>query len=285
MHQSKVWFAVQCVSILRAFLMRWQLRGLVSALCLLSFCLLTSPLLAAAPDFPELTGRVVDAANILSPSDEAELTQELAAVEGRSTDQIVVVTVPSLQGYSIDDYGIRLGRHWGIGQAGKDNGVLLIVAPVERRVRIEVGYGLEGVMPDALAGLIIQRRILPLFKRGDLVGGIKAGVRDIRDVLLGDAELVKARSQKPQNSVEPWLPFIFLAFWIVPFVYFISSLNRDRRVSGRVPGGVIILPTDFGSAQNQWHGPGGFSRTSGGFGGGFSGGGGSFGGGGASGGW
>ncbi|GJM03483.1 MAG: hypothetical protein DHS20C08_19840 [Rhodomicrobium sp.] len=239
----------------------------------------------AQAGFPALTGRVVDAANILSPQDEAELTEILQKLEGRSTDQIVVVTVPSLNGISIDDYGNRLGRHWGIGQAGKDNGVLLIVAPQQRRVRIEVGYGLEGVLPDALAGLIVQRRILPFFKRGDLVGGIKAGVNDIRDTLLGDAEEVKLRSRRTENSIEPWLPFIFLAFWIVPFVYFISSLNRDRRVSGRVPGGVVILPTDFGAAHDQWRGPGGFSRNSGGFGGGFSGGGGSFGGGGASGGW
>jgi uncharacterized protein len=239
----------------------------------------------AQAGFPALTGRVVDAANILSPQDEGELTEILQKLEGRSTDQIVVVTVPSLNGMSIDDYGNRLGRHWGIGQAGKDNGVLLIVAPQQRRVRIEVGYGLEGILPDALAGLIVQRRILPFFKRGDLVGGIKAGVNDIRDTLLGDAEEVKLRSRQTENSIEPWLPFIFLAFWIVPFVYFISSLNRDRRVSGRVPGGVVILPTDFGAAHDQWRGPGGFSRNSGGFGGGFSGGGGSFGGGGASGGW
>lgn len=253
---------------------------------LLLILLLPGGELRAEPVFPALTGRVVDAANVLSAADEAEIAASLQAVEGRSTDQIVVVTVPSLQGYAIDDYGTRLGRHWGIGQKGKDNGVLLIVAPNERRVRIEVGYGLEGVLPDGLAGLIIQRRILPLFKKGDLVGGIKAGVADIKDALLGDAEAVKARSKKPEKEdIEAWLPLIFLAFWLVPFVYFISSLNRDRRVSGRVPGGVVIIPTSFGTAHDHWQGPGGFSRNSGGFGGGFSGGGGSFGGGGASGSW
>lgn len=242
--------------------------------------------LAAGPDFPALSGRVVDGAGILSAADEAEITETLAKVEGRSTDQIVVVTVPSLQGYAIDDYGYQLGRHWGIGQAGKDNGVLLIVAPNERKVRIEVGYGLEGVLPDALAGLIIERRILPAFKRGDLPAGIKAGIADIRDSLLGDGAEVAARSKKPKNDIEPWLPFIFLAFWIVPFIYFVSSLNRDRRVSGRVPGGVVIVPGSFGGAHDHWAGDGGFhGRSRGGFGGGFSGGGGSFGGGGASGSW
>ena len=235
--------------------------------------------------FPSLTGRVVDGANILTASQRAEIETLLKSVEGRSTDQVVVVTVPSLQGTSVEDFGVQLARHWGIGQAGKDNGVLLIVAPVERKVRIEVGYGLEGVLPDALAGLIIQRRILPAFKRGDLAGGIKAGVLDIKDSLLGDAALVADRAKKPDNQIDGYLPFIFLAFWLVPFVYFVSSLNRDRRVSGRVPGGVVIVPGSYGRVEDHWHGPGGFSRPSGGFGGGFSGGGGGFGGGGASGSW
>ncbi len=235
--------------------------------------------------FPSLSGRVVDGANILTASQRAEIETLLKNVEGRSTDQVVVVTVPSLQGTSVEDFGVQLARHWGIGQAGKDNGVLLIVAPVERKVRIEVGYGLEGVLPDALAGLIIQRRILPAFKRGDLAGGIKAGVLDIKDSLLGDAALVADRAKKPDNQIDGYLPFIFLAFWLVPFVYFISSLNRDRRVSGRVPGGVVIVPGSYGRVEDHWQGPGGFSRPSGGFGGGFSGGGGGFGGGGASGSW
>ncbi len=241
--------------------------------------------LAKDLELPALTGRVVDGANILSPTDEEELITSLKNLEGRSSDQIVVVTVPSLQGYAIEDFGIRLARHWEIGQAGKDNGVLLIVAPIERKVRIEVGRGLEGVLPDALAGLIIQRRILPAFKRGDLTEGIKLGIEDIQASLLGDGAEVAARSKKPDRQIFSYLPFIFFGFWLVPFVYFVSSLNRDRRVSGRVPGGVVIVPGSFGRAQDHWHGPGGFSRSPGGFGGGFSGGGGSFGGGGASGGW
>lgn len=244
-----------------------------------------APAFAMELKFPTLTGQVVDGANVLSSQEEAELTKILSQVKGKSTDQIVVVTVPSLQGLAIEEFGIKLARHWGIGQEGKDNGVLLIVAPTQRKVRIEVGRGLEGVLPDALAGLIIQRRILPAFKRGDIASGIKAGVEDIRASLLGDGAEVALRAKKPENEISHLLPFIFFAFWIVPFVYFLSSLNRDRRVSGRVPGGVIIIPGSFGRAEDHWHGSGGFTRSSGGFGGGFSGGGGGFGGGGASGGW
>lgn len=265
---------------------RLHLTAVVLAAVSLFLLVLPQPGSAAGPDLPALSGRVVDAAGILSAAEETALIETLKEVEGQSTDQIVVATVPSLQGYPIEDYSIRLARAWQIGQAGKDNGVILLVAPKERRVRIEVGRGLEGLLPDALAGLIIERRILPFFKKGDFAGGIRAGVEDIRASLLGNKEEVAARARKPAQKIDSYLPFIFLAFWLVPFVYFISSLNRDRRVSGRVPGGVVIVPGGFGRVDDQWMGPGGFSRRSGGgFGGGFSGGGGGFGGGGASGSW
>ncbi len=237
---------------------------------------------AASPNFPSLTGRVVDQAQIISAEDEARLTKQLADVEGQSTDQIVVVTLNSLEGYPIEDYGYQLGRHWGIGQAGKDNGVLLIIAPNERQVRIEVGRGLEGNLPDGLAGLIIQRRILPHFKKGNLVAGIFAGVDDIKASLLGQQQEVALRASKPVAKIDPLLPWIFFAFWLVPFIYLISSLARDRKVGGRMPGGVVIVPVDYGTSSDGWTGTGGFSRPRSG---GFSGGGGSFGGGGASGSW
>lgn len=258
-------------------------RGMaISALYVFVCLMISEASFAAGPDFPALTGRVVDQANIISAEDEVKLTEQLAQLEGKSTDQLVVVTLSSLQGYPIEDFGYQLGRFWGIGQAGKDNGILLIVAPKERKIRIEVGYGLEAVMPDALAGLIIQRRILPFFKKGDMTAGIFAGVADIKDSLLGNGEEVALRSRQPKDQIDPYLPLIFLAFWLVPFAYFISSLSRDRQVSGRIPGGVVIVPGSMGSSQSGWHGNGGFRRSSGG---GFSGGGGSFGGGGASGSW
>src|SRR5687767_12165911 len=112
-------------------------------------------LLVAAPafaqTFPELTGRVVDQADLLNPQQEAELTQRLEALEKASSRQLVVATVTRLEDYPIEDYGYRLGRHWGIGQSEANNGIILLVAPNERKVRIEVGYGLEPIMTDALS--------------------------------------------------------------------------------------------------------------------------------------
>src|SRR5262245_16001825 len=129
----------------------------------------------AALTFPQLTGRVVDDAGILDAATKANLDRKLAEFESKTTGQLVVVTLKSLQGTSIEDYGYQLGRHWGIGQKGKDNGALLIVAPEEREVRIEVGYGLEGELTDAQSRTIIESRILPRFREGDFAAGIRGG--------------------------------------------------------------------------------------------------------------
>ena len=129
----------------------------------------------AAAQLPALTGRVVDQADVIPPAREQALTARLEAVEREAGPQFVIVTVPSLAGRSIVDYGVRLGRQWGIGDARRDDGVLLIVAPAERQVRIEVGYGLEASLRDERCAEIIDRHILPRFRRGDLVGGIEAG--------------------------------------------------------------------------------------------------------------
>jgi len=144
--------------------------------------------LASATDeagdrLPRLTGRVVDNANLIAPSAAAQLTRRLSALETRTTDQFVVVTLPSLGGETIEQYGLRLGRGWGIGQRGKNNGVLLIVAPTERKVRIEVGYGLENRLTDPIAAGIIQARILPEFRAGRMEEGIVEGVDGILAVL------------------------------------------------------------------------------------------------------
>ncbi|MDZ4370640.1 MAG: TPM domain-containing protein, partial [Phenylobacterium sp.] len=125
----------------------------------------------AAPTFPPLTGRVVDNANLLAPATEARLTAELAALETQTGHQVVVATVPDLQGYEIEEYGYQLLRAWGVGRAKEDDGVILLVAPTERKVRIEVGYGLEPVLTDALSSVIIRREILPAFKDGDFEKG------------------------------------------------------------------------------------------------------------------
>src|SRR6478736_9181186 len=149
----------------------------------------------AEPNFPALTGRVVDDAKLLSAADEQALTADLEALEKKSSDQVVVVTIPSLQGYAIEDYGYQLGRHWGIGTKQLNNGVLLIVAPNERKVRIEVGRGLEPTLTDALSKIIIETSILPRFRSGDFAGGIKYGAQDIEKVLTGDAAEVEERAK------------------------------------------------------------------------------------------
>src|SRR5262245_46164125 len=121
----------------------------------------------AEPSFPALTGRVVDEAGVLDAAARSRIEGKLEQLESKTSTQLVVVTLKSLQGYDIADYGYQLGRHWGIGQEKLNNGALLIVAPTERKVRIEVGYGLEGTLTDAISRLIIENAILPRFRTGD----------------------------------------------------------------------------------------------------------------------
>ena len=140
---------------------------------------------------PALTGRVVDQAGILSSAVKAELETALAAHENNTTNQVVVVTLESLNGANIEEYSLELGRRWGIGQKGKDNGVLLVVAPNDKQIRIEVGYGLEGILTDALSGNIINYYIIPEFKKGDIQNGIKIGTQKIIALLEGDESAKK----------------------------------------------------------------------------------------------
>jgi uncharacterized protein len=255
--------------------MQWRIGNIVIGLALL---LGFSPALAE-PTFPALTGRVVDNANLLDPADEQALTTDLKALEDKSSDQVVVLTIPSLQGYAIEDYGYQLGRHWGIGTKQLNNGVLLIVAPNERKVRIEVGRGLEPILTDALSKIIIDNAILPRFRAGDFAGGIKDGVRDITLALTGDAAEVEQRA-KARRADDPTIDWMMVIFWSFILLWFIWVMWRSAQTPaarGRY-GGPIIIP---GPGWGGGFGGGGFS----GGGGGFSGGGGSFGGGGASGGW
>jgi uncharacterized protein len=242
--------------------------------------LLTAP--AFALTFPTLSGRVVDDANIIDSNTRAALTQKLADFESKSSDQLVVVTLPSLQGTSIEDFGVQLGRHWQIGQRGTNNGVLLIVAPNERKVRIEVGYGLEGTLTDAISRLIIENSIAPRFRANDYSGGITRGVDDIIQVLSGDAEEWKQRAAQRPDPKPNWsgITGILLLFLIFVLISFIIGGASSQQVRGRRRRGVWIggWPAGSGSSWSSGSG-GGFS------GGGFSGGGGSFGGGGASGSW
>ncbi|UAL10393.1 TPM domain-containing protein [Caulobacter segnis] len=238
----------------------------------------------AAPKFPPLTGRVVDDAQILSPDVERDLTTKLENLETTTGRQLVVATVPSLQDYPIEDYGYQLGRTWGIGEKDKDTGAILLVAPNERKVRIEVGYGLEPVLTDALSSVIIQSAILPKFRDGDMEGGIVAGTNALVEQLSLPADQAKARieqASQPEQHKAKGSPIVgFLIFLFVIFVF--SSLFRGRRRGGLSSALPWII---LGALNNSGRGGGGWSGGGGGGGGGFSGGGGSFGGGGSSGSW
>jgi uncharacterized protein len=248
-------------------------RTIVAALLL---ALITA--VAYALTFPPLTGRVVDQANILDAATRQSITDKLAAVEAKSGDQIVVVTLSSLQGTSIEDYGYQLGRQWGIGEKSRNNGALLIVAPNERKVRIEVGYGLEGALTDAVTRLIIQNAILPRFRANDFPGGITRGVDDIVQVVSGDAEDYKRRAaQRPDTAPQGWSTASFVLILLVLVVMFLMMRGgggRGRFGRSRGWAAPIFIPSG-----------GSWSSGSSGSGGGFSGGGGSFGGGGSSGSW
>jgi uncharacterized protein len=161
---------------------------------------------ANAQTFPALSGRVVDEANLLDPAQEAALTAKLAGLETRTKRQLVVTTLNSLQGYEISDYGYRLGRHWAIGQDGKgeaekDNGTILIIAPNEHKLRIEVGYGLEPILTDGFASSVIRNDITPFFKAGDFAGGINNGVdKIITQIELPPEEAAKIAAKLRNNN-------------------------------------------------------------------------------------
>ncbi|WP_043237602.1 TPM domain-containing protein [Stutzerimonas azotifigens] len=234
----------------------------------------------AAQEFqaPPLTGRVVDQAGMLDAAAEVRLTQMLAAHEQASGEQVVVVTLPDLQGRTIEEVGLQLGRQWGIGQRGEDSGALLIVARDERRIRIEVGYGLEGRLTDAQASLIINRIITPAFQQGDFARGITEGAAAMVQVLGGDplrqASYTPAGPQAPEGALPVLLFFVLL----VVMMMLGGGGGGGRR--GGMRRGVLLGALLGGMSRGSGMGGGG------GFGGGgFGGGGGGFGGGGASGGW
>ena len=248
--------------------------------CVLVFLLWASCAVAAL-NLPPLTGRVVDQTGTLSPTQRAALEERLAAHEQATSNQVVVATVPSLQSVDVEQFANSLFRAWRLGQAGRDNGVLLLVAPNEREVRIEVGYGLEGTLTDAIGSDIVRNRILPRFRAGDLPGGITAGVEAILAAIDGTYEPMP---RKPIDApATDWL--------VLPIALFLFFLFLRSRMGFRGPR----ARRRWGYGSGWGYGPGwgyGAGRWGGGtWGGGsssgvgFSGGGGSSGGGGASGRW
>ncbi len=241
----------------------------------------------AAPKFPALSGRVVDEANILSPQVEQDLTEKLKSLEDTTGRQVVVATVPTLQGYEIEDYGYQLGRTWKLGQKDKNDGAILLVAPNDRKVRIEVGYGLEPVLTDALSSVIIQSAILPKFRAGDMEGGVVAGADEILAQLSLPDDQAKAnvaQAAQPKAAHRSGGGGI-AALVVLFFVFFLITRLLPGR--GRSGGGGLgsALPWIILGALNSG-GRGGGSDWGGGGGGGWGGGGGgSFGGGGSSGSW
>jgi uncharacterized protein len=235
------------------------------ALCLAS--------IAFALDFPALTGRVVDQAGVMTVESRSDVEAKAKALDDKSGIQLVVATVKSLQGNDIETYANQLFRFWKLGEAKKNNGVLLLVAPAEHKVRIEVGYGLEGTLTDALSSVIISSAIIPRFKTNDFSGGIERGVDGIISVLSGDSAdwqpKVNVRSEDPSADFDKLFPILFFAIMIFIVWYLIRHANGPPSGKGGSGGRGGFIP--YGGS---WGGGGGFS-----------GGGGSSGGGGASGSW
>lgn len=273
--------------------------------------------LVSALDIPPLKERVNDLAGLLHPSTARQLESALARLEQTDSTQVVVLTIPSLEGDSLEDFSIRVVEQWKLGRKGLDNGVLLLVAKNDRKIRIEVGYGLEGILTDLTAGRIIRNIMVPQFKMGRFDQGIIEGVSAIASVVRGEFTApTQDRRQKGRKNTSPGF------MGLIALIFFINMLGRVNRFIGTAAGGVIAPiagalffgtglmgtlllipagiaagllvgimggPLSFGHMSSyrsgRGYGGGGFGGLGGGFGGGFGGGGGGFGGGGASGGW
>lgn len=287
-------------------------RCILTAFIVCVAILLTASL-ACALDVPPLKGRVNDYANMISPQVRSQLETELNNFEKSDSTQIVILTVNSLEGDSLEDFSIRVAEAWKIGQKGKDNGAIFLVSKNDRKTRIEVGRGLEGKLTDLVSGRIVQLVINPQFKRGDFDAGFQAGVRAMIDATRGEFKADKAAPRAIKDrGLSSALPFLIFG------AVFLLILGRISRFLGGGAGLVgfgalglilgfslltaillgilglvlgVFLPFLFGGGSGGGFGPGGF-WTGGGFGGGgsdgggdFGGGGGDFGGGGASGDW
>jgi uncharacterized protein len=266
---------------------------------------------AAALDVPPLTGRIVDAAHLLPADLAASLSAELAAHEARTGNQVALLTLPSLQGEPLEEFSHRVATTWKLGQKGTDNGVLILVVPNDRKVRIEVGYGLEGTLTDLKSSRIIREEMVPRFREGDFSGGIAAGVKAALGTIEGTYTTPERKRGTAGNTAYGSWGIFFVALvvgiltaaiighhWkgssVGSVMAFVLALSSGWFLALTAAFIVMVMTLPFawmsgGSRRTYspgWGGGnlGGFS-SEGGFGGGFSGGGGGFGGGGASGRW
>lgn len=293
----------------------------IRSLCLSALFFLISASCASGLDAPDLKGRVNDYGNILSSSTEQHLEKVLEELEHTDSTQIVVLTISSLKGDSLEDFSIRVAEKWKIGQEKRDNGAILLISKNDRKIRIEVGYGLEGSITDLISGRIIRDIIAPHFRTGNFDAGVSDGVQAMIQAVRGEfkAEAKPVKTTRRPSS-NPGL------FAILIIIFLINMMGRIKRPLGAVAGGILLPilgviifnlgllmflilipigilgglflslfggPLSFGSLHGSGSRRGGFWTSGGGFGGfgggggfgGFSGGGGGFGGGGASGGW
>ena len=233
-----------------------------------------------ALNVPPMRGAVNDYAKMLETRDVQTLETYLEKLNRDTGIQIAVLTVPSLEGESIDAFSIRTVESWKLGQEGKDNGALLLIAAAEKKIRIEVGYGLEGILTDMQCGLIIRNLIAPHFKNGDYGKGITAAVQHMaQNVTFGEAAAIDENLSAAEDDRENG-SLLSVVVLLIFFMIMMSGMNRRGRYSGgsglwRAATAASVLSSLSRSSRH----------SSGGFGGGFSGGGGGFGGGGASGGW
>lgn len=235
-------------------------------------------------DVPKLTARVNDYANILDSGQEAQLENLLKSTEDKTSSQVALLTIPSLQDEDLEDFSIRVVEAWKIGQKGLDNGALLLVAMAERKIRIEVGYGLESILTDAKCSYIIQSLMVNRFKDGNYFAGIQSGLGAITGIInkefdITPEQLAKFKKQE-DKSKGGHLPIGFIIFLIILVLSFVKNGTRG----GGFRGGALPWLLLGGMGRSGRSFGGGFSG--GGFGGGgFGGGGGGFGGGGSSGSW
>jgi len=215
---------------------------------------LTHSIPSSALDVPLLRGRVNDYASLL-PTDRARALEErLVRFEQETGHQIAVLTIPSLEGEDLEGFSIRVGETWKIGQKGFDNGAILLIARNDRKLRIEVGYGLEGVLPDAIASRIIREVIVPHFRANDYPGGIEAGVDAVMKVTRGEPLPETARSKGPPRRTDPFLaaPLLFYAALLALFVGITQRTFPRGAFGGAIAGAAVALAGALGSAVGLW---------------------------------